>query len=457
MRYFHKGGLFFTLGILVLTVLLVAACGPSSPADISSVGDSATTSPVASGEVAQQSFVAVSFADDQLTPETIQVKQGDMVTLNLETDRPGTFHIHGYDLEKEATVGEVTDFQFEANATGRFRINFHGVVAPEDSETRSDDMSGMSGNPGSMEHGPMDSAEPVSVGVTATVTDGGVHVNISTEGWRWAPEEANGQNSEGAGHAHIYAGDVKLSRVYGPYHYLPGLAPGTHEIRISLNTNDHSELTWQGELLEATTSVSIPDEPAMGHDDQGHNLEPVVSETPMSLKIVLHEDSLGGYNLQVEPDGFDFSQSVGLPHAPGVGYAQLSINGDVFNRLYVPWLQVPSQGEGEHTFTVILLNNEGMPYYFDGQPVEASVQVQEEAKEGDDDGAAADHHDGGSSPKQEASGHHGSGPDPAAAAASGHDGSGTGEGATSDHHGGGTESAATDIVEFEVGYLEVLP
>ena len=122
---------------------------------------------------------------------------------------------------------------------------------------------------------------------------------------------------------------------------------------------------------------------------------------------------MGGYNLQVETAGFEFPRAVDGSPASGPGYAELAINGESFNRLYVPWLQVPAQGPGEHIFTVVLLNDEGMPYQYGGQPVEASVQVVEKAK--------PDQHGGGS-------------------------------GASADHHGDGA-----GFVELEVGYLEVLP
>ena len=70
----------------------------------------------------------------------------------------------------------------------------------------------------------------------------------------------------------------------------------------------------------------------------------------MGVNIVAHEDALGGYNLQVEPMGFRFTQAVGGSPEPGEGYAVFSINGEVFNRLYVPWLQVPAQGAGDAHF-----------------------------------------------------------------------------------------------------------
>ena len=395
----------FLATLLVSCLLMVTACGPSAPSDNVQTQGTPAEAEVEIGDKPQESVVAVNFADDRMSPETIQVKQGDNVTLNLETDRPGSFHIHGYDLEKEAAVGEVTEFQFEASATGRFRINFHGMAEPANT----------------MDHGPMESAVPVAIDISATAAMGGVHVQIKTEGWRWAPEEVNGANNDGAGHAHIYADGVKLSRVYGDYHYLPAPDPGNREIRVSLNSNDHNELTWEGSKLESTVMVTVPEMVAVDYHDMGSMKEPVEAEAPMSLEVIVHEDELGGYNLQAIPKGFEFTRSLGETHEPGKGYALLSIDGEVFNRFYVPWFQVPAQGEGMHTFTVALLNNEGQPYRLNGEPVEVSEMVHEEAK-----AEVADHHDSGSS-------------------------------ASTDHHGGGTTAGAANIVELEVGYLEVLP
>ena len=457
---FNKGHLFLVLGLLVPAILLFIACGPSAPTGTEPAGGSAAVSESISNGTAQESVVAVNFSGNHLTPETIRVKQGDDVTLNLETDRPGSFHIHGYDLEKEAVVGEVTEFQFMANATGRFRITFHGAASPEPAMAEMDgmksetstagmdrssgehEMSNMSGGgaaSGSMDHGPMESAAPVSVDISATVAEGGVHVKIDTEGWNWAPGEVNSANRDGTGHAHIYADGVKLSRVYGPYHYLPSLEPGTHELRVSLNDNGHNELTWQGRPLEATTTIIVPEAAAMSSHDTSALRDTVDSEAVMGVNIIAHEDALGGYNLQVEPMGFRFAQAVGESPEPGEGYAEFSINGEVFNRLYVPWLQVPAQGEGMHTFTVALINNEGKPYSYNGQPVEASIQVHEVGKTEDSASAAADHHDSSSTTQT----------------ATDHDSDAGSQGGG--HHGDDASGETAETVELEVGYLEVWP
>ena len=101
------------LTLLALLLLLLAACGTSAEP--------------------QELTLTAKFEAGKLTPETLQAKQGDMVMLQIETDRPGSFHLHGYDLEEAGAVGTVTDFQFVADATGRYRIAFHGGVGHDDS------------------------------------------------------------------------------------------------------------------------------------------------------------------------------------------------------------------------------------------------------------------------------------------------------------------------------------
>ena len=367
MQSLYRPKLFLALYLLFPLLLLVVACGPSA----------GTSAP-------EEVSVAVNFAGDKLTPNTVQVKQGDMVTLRLDTDKPGTFHLHGYDLEKSATVGAVTDFQFVADATGRFRITFHGAVdSPENQDHAS---------ASAMAHGPVESSVPIAIDLSAEVEeDGGVHVNIVTEGWRWAPEEVNLEPAPGAGHAHIYTDGVKLSRVYGPHYYLPGLEQGMCKLRVALNDNSHNALTFEGNPAEATAMVTIPAAAAMngGHHDND-TPDPVAAESPMSLELFAHPDPLGGYNLQVIPAGFTFAEGMSQVHVPGQGYAELSINGEKITRLYGPWLQARAQGDGRHTFTVALLTNGGKPYHHNGQPVAATIEVYEEAESGDIDAGIDD-------------------------------------------------------------------
>ena len=90
-------------------VLALAACGGGDPESLE---------------------FGLTIQERQLTVDggELVVKQDDEVTLALETDEAGAFHLHGYDLEHELTVGETVTLSFTANATGRFGITFHPGV-----------------------------------------------------------------------------------------------------------------------------------------------------------------------------------------------------------------------------------------------------------------------------------------------------------------------------------------
>lgn len=60
----------------------------------------------------------------------LRVTEGDRVRLRWTTDAPLVLHLHGYDIEKKVTPGEVTEFAFTAFATGRFPVNVHRPDEP---------------------------------------------------------------------------------------------------------------------------------------------------------------------------------------------------------------------------------------------------------------------------------------------------------------------------------------
>lgn len=67
----------------------------------------------------------------------LRVKEDDSVRLRWTSDRPLKLHLHGYDIEKTVTPGQVTEFAFKAHASGRFPINVH---ANEPSQEHTEDV-----------------------------------------------------------------------------------------------------------------------------------------------------------------------------------------------------------------------------------------------------------------------------------------------------------------------------
>ena len=78
--------------------------------------------------------IPVNIEAGEMSPETIKVQQGDMVTLQINADEGGEFHLHTYDIEAEIEANIQTDFYFVAKATGRFKITYHPVGYDEHDE-----------------------------------------------------------------------------------------------------------------------------------------------------------------------------------------------------------------------------------------------------------------------------------------------------------------------------------
>ena len=97
-------GLIMAVGLVAM--IAAVACGGGDPEELD---------------------LQVSIVDGVMTPETIDVKQGDMVTLKIRADEGGEFHLHTYDIEADIEAGTETDFYFVANATGRFKMTYHPV------------------------------------------------------------------------------------------------------------------------------------------------------------------------------------------------------------------------------------------------------------------------------------------------------------------------------------------
>ena len=257
------------LSLAAVLLIIAAACG-GEPQDVD---------------------VSVTIRNERMSPETIQVKHNDTVTLKIDSDIPGAVHLHGYDIEHEVTPGEVTDFAFTADATGRFRIAFHkagsghshgdssdghGHGESSDGHGHGESSDGHGEDESSDGHGHGESSDghghdsvsedriesevPVSVRIGATVKPGGnVQVFITTENWSWAPDDVDSDHVPGSGHAHIYVDGEKIDRVFGPTYVLTGLSPGVREVRVTLNANSHNELLVDGEPVEDTVMVTVQD------------------------------------------------------------------------------------------------------------------------------------------------------------------------------------------------------
>ena len=236
--------------------------------------------------------------DTTLTRDDLRVSQGDNVSINFTSDEPGEIHLHGYDLTAPVSPGSPGELNFVAATAGAFAINFHVFASDSMASGQvNTDHHHASGVPSEVV-----SELPVSLSVTAEASaDGGIDVHIATEGFRFAPELVDQAHTPGAGHAHIYLDGVKLGRVFEPDYHIADASPGEREVRVSLNTNDHSDLVFNGKKVESTVIVTVPDvgqaggtgQAAQSGDGHGHS-----HGTPGQDEVIA-EIHLG--NLEVYP------------------------------------------------------------------------------------------------------------------------------------------------------------
>jgi len=86
-------------------------------------------------------------------------------------------------------------------------------------------------------------------------TKSGWNLILHTGNFEFAPEKVNQSNEPNQGHAHLYVNGEKITRLYSKYFYLSDFPAGEHKIVVSLNTNDHSEYSVNGENIKATVKL----------------------------------------------------------------------------------------------------------------------------------------------------------------------------------------------------------
>ena len=247
------------------------------------------------------------------------------------------------------------------------RVNKVMEVASQDGMSSTDHNGG--------HQGPVEAASAMSVEVEATIDPvSGVNVRVMPSGFTFAPENVNLGHVEGEGHAHIYVDGVKVSRVYTPWFHLEGPEPGAHEVEIRLNTNDHSEYTWNGEVVKTLMQVTVPE---AGDSMAHHGAATTAAESEMSVSIVVEPDPLGGANLYItDTTGFTFArQNASGENVTGEGHAHVYVNNVKVSRVYGTAFQLGKMAEGMNEVRVTLNANDHSAYTWNGEPVQAVTTV----------------------------------------------------------------------------------
>lgn len=102
--------------------------------------------------------------------------------------------------------------------------------------------------------------DPGAPGISITVNEdpmSGYNILSALENFTINANAAGRAHVPGEGHLHLYIDDVKATRVYGIWHYLPPLAPGLHKVRMALYTNDHRPYVKNGAPVANEVEVMV--------------------------------------------------------------------------------------------------------------------------------------------------------------------------------------------------------
>jgi hypothetical protein len=83
-------------------------------------------------------------------------------------------------------------------------------------------------------------------------------LHIKTDNFTFAPEKAGlNEDSYIEGHAHIYINGKKVNRLYGNYYNLGELEKGSHQVKVTLNANNHSIFTVDGQEIAYYETLKV--------------------------------------------------------------------------------------------------------------------------------------------------------------------------------------------------------
>lgn len=103
-----------------------------------------------------------------------------------------------------------------------------------------------------------ENGEPAPAIALEVQRDGeGWTVQVLTEEFEFTESMVDGPHVPGTGHGHLYLGGLKLQRLYDPVARIGALPPGRHEVRVTLNTNDHRAYVVDDEPVTATAEILV--------------------------------------------------------------------------------------------------------------------------------------------------------------------------------------------------------
>ena len=124
----------------------------------------------------------------------------------------------------------------------------------------------------------------------------------------------------------------------------------------------------------AVTSVNANEQVEGNHSDSHHHHETImISEgqpVPV-IDLVVHEDSLKGWNLEIKLDNFELTpEMVNRDNEPNKGHAHLYVNGEKITRIYGNWYYLATLPSGKNEIKVGLNTNGHESLMYQGKLIE---------------------------------------------------------------------------------------
>ncbi len=217
----------------------------------------------------------------------------------------------------------------------------------------------------------------------------GWNLRVLTTNFRFAPEHASTANVWGEGHSHLYIDGNKVGRLYTEWYHMDGLEKGEHTVRVTLNTNDHMDMTVDGEMVEDAATFIETREPS-GHSHMMMPKYGVPDDVPTpQVELTVLPDPKMGWNVRMSTSSFRWApENASTPPVMGEGHAHLYVDGHKVARIYGEWYHLGTLEPGERQFRVTLNANNHSDYVKDGVIIDDTVTVTVEPGD-DDDGHGA--------------------------------------------------------------------
>lgn len=124
----------------------------------------------------------------------------------------------------------------------------------------------------------------------------------------FAAEKASSEHIAREGHGHLFVNDIKISRLYGEPYYLKDLDIGVNEVKVTLNTNNHSSYVSNGIPIEKKVEIVVDKSPE-NISEIGFAKKEWPNELLPKVKIEVVRDKMKGWNLQIKIKNYSFYDS----------------------------------------------------------------------------------------------------------------------------------------------------